>query len=116
MSKIQEYISTQNYHPATENKLSESQLYQLHGELQNFYEEIVGRDGNTRKVLRDNKWLMSHGAMTPSGAIVVTNFRSAKYASNGHLIEPSDCDPIVYEQLTENLRQYKFWKKQKNIE
>ncbi len=58
-----------------------------------------------------HEWFVKHKGLSQSGAVIVFNYKRAIYSGDGtRVLEPADCDPIVYEQLEEDLDQYRAWK------
>jgi len=60
-------------------------------------------------------WLTSRGALTKDGAVVIGNYRPARYTSDGKVSEPLDCDPIHFEELTDQWEQWIAWKARKEF-
>lgn len=68
------------------------------------------------KAMTVAEWLFKKGGTNKEGAVIITNYRRTKYSPDGtRVIEPADCDPIVYEQLQEDLEQYRTWKARKEF-
>lgn len=108
-----EEIKEKRYSKPTINGLTPEGLRSLDKELQGYAVEkdITMPDGKVFhiKYIDDRKWMEDKGALR-KGAVYISDFKPAKYSTQGHLIEGCDCDSILYEQLSENLEQWKKWK------
>mgnify|MGYP001605063257 CR=1 FL=1 len=105
------------YIKPSKNRLSEQQLIDLDKEIEGFSieKEVNFPDKKIIKFFDEIAWLKNKGALTENGAVIVKNYRYSVYASNGHLIVPTDCDPILFEQLSEDLEQWRYWKGRKEF-
>jgi hypothetical protein len=96
------------------NGLTSQGLVELDKELEKYrYEkDIIMPDGTPHhlSLIDDRAWMINKGALNKSGAVMILDFEPAKYNASGHLIKGCDCEPILYEQLTENFEQWKRWK------
>lgn len=120
MSKPQTEIGLaafgRKYKKAVKNRLMEHPLKELDKELEwhRVSREIVfyTKDGAIKKNISHidiDAWMCAKGAMK-GDAIIITGFVAARYGGNGQLLEPSDCDPILYDQLQADYQQWKDWK------
>lgn len=57
-------------------------------------------------------WFEKRGA-TKKNAVVISNYNPAVYDGKGGIITPTDCSPILYEELNSMLEQYYWWKGKK---
>lgn len=110
-----EDFGDRNYQKPAKDRLSYSELVELDKEIEKYkVEKWV--DFPVKMKIRhfdEWKWLEDKGAVK-NKAIVVKNFKSAIYNSNGTLKESCDCEPILYEQLMEDLKQHHEWKLKKD--
>lgn len=107
LSKDRETIT--RYKLPRKNRLSENQLKQFHERLLAYMKTgrtITGEPGG--KFIDYQKYLEDAGA-TKNGAVVIKERTKAEYDSFGKLRTPSDCDPVLYEQIWEDIRQYEEW-------
>lgn len=96
------------------NVLSEHDLQELDKELRTYEVERYNRVFKCKTKTIDTKaWMISKGAVTKAGAIVIHNYKRAEYSGSGKVIEPSDCDPILYETLTHEYEQWLTWRARK---
>lgn len=104
------------YRQPVKNRLSEAELIELEKEIESF--STIKKVKSLKKDAPDDEikwfdersWLKSKGAMNENGGVIVKKFKSAIYDSQGHCKEKADCEPILFEQLMEDLNQYRFWK------
>src|SRR3990167_10179177 len=89
------------YASPVKNRLTQSQLLEMYKEMSKYLTKNGG--------VETERWLHDKMGMK-KGAVVIENFKSSVYGNDGKLISPSDCSPILYEQLWEDLGQYRFWK------
>lgn len=106
-----------NYTTPRTFRLSEVELVAMNEELEKYrYEKEVELPEKMKISLIDEKrWLYDKGAITKDGSIILNNFKSAIYDSGGHLKNPADCEPILFEQLNTDLEQWKSWKSKKSF-
>lgn len=102
--------SFRRYKSPVPNRLSEIELQRLDKELSSF--KVVTSSGSRTD---DIAWMQSRGALSKNGSIKIRNLKPAMYSSSGKIVEPLDCDPILYEQLQKDFEQWKQWKHIKNI-
>lgn len=108
-----EDFSLKLYKKATPNRLNDFQLREMDKECKpfiystevKFFTGIKMAEGFNRE-----EYLKFKKAISSDGAVIVTNFKSAEYDTQGHCISPADCNPIMYEQLDEDIRQWTFWR------
>ena len=110
------FVSGDRYKKPVQNRLSQQQLLELDKELDSFTneKEVNFPHKMTVKVFDEVKWLKSKGALADE-RIVTTNFKSAVYGTDDRLKEPTDCDPILFEQLSMDLEQWRWWKGRKEF-
>lgn len=87
------------YFPPVKNRLTESQLQALGEELKKYTK------GSTIQI---EEWMKSRGALSKNGGVVITNYKPTIY-NGANVKQHVDCDPILFEQLHEDLEQYLFW-------
>lgn len=99
------------------NQLTEFQLQEMEKEIEKYMEEkhVTFPNPMKIKIFNEKKWLIDKGGLNKNGAIKIYNYKPGKYDARGNLIEPCDCEPILWEQLQEDLRQYWFWKGKKGF-
>ena len=102
MTRVLKEITPTRYQRPHKNWLSLQELHILDRELQPFCKEIF----NT--LLKKNTFLLDEIAyMASKGAVTLNGKKWAVKVSNFH---DNDCDPIPYEQLLEDIAQWKKWK------
>jgi len=99
------------YKPPTKKRLTEHELVLLDEELETFREitppsEQLPKEANT---VNQTKWMISRGAKDKNGAIIITNYTSARRNTT------ADCDPILAEQLEQDFNQWNYWKWGKQV-
>ena len=90
--------------------LSEAELRALNEELQDF--KISKPSPIFKKDLQyydQMAWLRARGALTKDNAVVITNYKPPVYNDDGKIVERRDCDPILYETLCDQWRQWEEW-------
>ena len=95
------------YHGPEKNRLTETQLTELE-------KELAGYRKGENKTIDDRAWMQSRGAMK-EGRVVGRDFTGAEYFPGGACKKSSDCEPILFEQLSEDLEQYYKWKGRKEF-
>lgn len=104
-------FTSYSYHLPEKNRLNPQQLRILDNELKRYFYKVWVNSPVKEEIelLNTEQWLKDRGAKNKDGAIVVRDYKTARY-SNGRLLSASDCEPILYEQLMEDLAQWKTWR------
>ncbi len=113
-----DFDNFRQYRLPVKNRLSEFQLQEMENEITEKYTsktEIVFLGKETVKIFDSKKFFIAKGALTRDGAIIIKNLKLASYLPNGKLKENSDSEPILWEQLQEDLKQFWAWKGRKNF-
>ena len=108
-------FAEKKYSKPIKNRLSEHQLLALNEEIEGGYmqdKEVSFPSPAKIRVFDELQWLTDKGAMK-NGAVVISNFSPAEYNGNGTLVKGCDCEPILYEQLCEDIKQWRNWKGRK---
>lgn len=94
------------------NRLTLQDLQKLDSELQKYFviKHVTYPIPQDIKILDEHRWLVDRRAITESGSIIMQKFSSAKYDSSGKCLQYADCMPILWEQLQEDLEQWRKWK------
>ena len=100
-----------------QNRLNEYQLQDLEKELERFtsWKDVKKPKPERIRVFDERAWMKNRGALSHSGGVIVKNFKPAVYTPQGTCKEPADSEPILFEQLSEDLKQFAFWKGRKEF-
>jgi hypothetical protein len=103
--------SGNSYQPPVKNRLTLQEVHALDGELKKYFykKEVYVPKKEEVELLNKEQWFKDKGAKNKYGAVMVQNYKSPLYAQNGRCIRPVDCEPILYEQLQEDLDQWGKW-------
>lgn len=107
--KFEETYFGRSYKKPIENRLNSEQVTALEKEMRPFYvtKLVTWPPYSTPEkcsVFDERAFLEHKGAMR-YGRIVISGYKPPKYGSEGRVIEPRDCEPILYEQLCEDIKQ-----------
>lgn len=94
------------YQKPIESRLSEEELKTLDNELKRFVytRKVFWPTVESVELLDTSAWLVERGALNAQKSVVIEGLRD----------NPKDCNPILYEQLMEDLSQWKRWRS-KNV-
>lgn len=103
-----QYFS-RNYKKPLRNRLTPEQIGVLELEMKPFYtEKIVTWPKNTpptKSLVFDERAFFESKGATKNGSVVLVGYVPPKFGNVGQVVEPRDCRPILYEQLSEDLDQ-----------
>lgn len=102
-----------NYRKPIKDRLNEKQLQDLDKELERFRVTRAHDNGKTISLIDIDAWLKKNGALSARGGVIVSDYTAARYGSNGSVLSPSDCMPIVYQQCEADIEQWARWKGRK---
>lgn len=104
--------SNQSYQLPIKNRLTPQEIHALDAELKKYiYKKWVSVPIREEIELTNaEQWYIDRGAKNKHGDIIIKDYKSPLYSSDGKTIRHVDCEPILYEQLTEDLEQWKRWR------
>lgn len=91
------------------NRLTLDQIKALDKELEAFKIKVKTDMFGEVEYVDEWAWLKHRGALDKYGSVVVTGYQPPKYNSQGQCTRKVDCEPILYEQLCEDFRQWSRW-------
>lgn len=97
------------YRKPLKDRLTPAQLVEFDKRLQN-YKKIVPAFGELpeREMIDVRAYMEDMGALK-NGAVVIKEMTPPKYTVDGKVKHWYDCDPIAYEQLSEDIAQWERW-------